>query len=1352
MKLKKLFSAFISLVMLVTCTGICAAAEEEDTYVVIIEGTYHYRLAVECLEFVNAERAEAGLEPLVIDEQLTAAAMQRAAECSVDFGHERPNGESCYTLDAKMNGENIAGGSSTAEGTYNQWFNSAGHHANYLSASYKSVGVGCFQMGKYYYWAEVFSYQEADVTPDRPDSVDGTATVEILEGLQDIGFNLRQTDDPVICVGDTKALVPGRENPGWDYAYAIIPASNFNWRSSDTSIATVDEQGIVTAVSVGDAVITAELKGSNEIISYEVNIRKDVADLELGTIDSAVYNGSEYKPAPVLHDGDKLLAEGTDYTLSYPASPVNAGNYNVTVTGMGNYSGSVNLPYTIDKCPVDPEILTFDLLDSYDYGDKYNASGELYTSAYDYIEDNTTLYYDGVQLARNQYYCNYNSKSGTNVKKFSFSFKGNYSGSVTFVNTFSYYVPDIPDQFCTGEPVEPEIRVYRSKSDYNNGEPSLVRDEDFTCEFENNTENGTANVTITVKGLYFGRLYKTFNISGTDISPVEISLSDTTFVYDGTEKIPEVTVTMDGSVLTEGEDYVLSIADNIEPGTATVTVTGIEPYYGKATAEFEIVKLDISNAEVTLDKTSFVYDGEEKLPEITVTYEGETLTEGVDYTVGFADNTEPGTATVTVTGIGSYEGEVQKTFEIVLLDITNADIGLSENAFVFDGTEKRPDVTVTFDGEELTEDEDYTLTYSDNTEAGTAKVTVTGIGSFTGTVEEEFEITLLDITAADVVLDETEFVYDATEKTPGVTVTIDGNELIKDVDYTVSYSNNKAAGKATVTITGINSYTGELTREFTITSISLEGAELILEERVFIYNGTAIIPNVTVKLGENVLTEGEDYSVSCSGNTEAGTAVLTVTGINGYSGVLSAEFTIEPLDISGGTLTLIAESLAFTGSEVTPDVSIQVGGKTLTKDVDYTVTYYDNIGIGNGRVVAEGIGSCLGRLEQTFSIEIGDITAAEVVLGATEFSYSGAAKAPSVAVYLNGVKLVKNTDYTVAYLDNINAGTARAVITGIGKYQGTIEKTYVIKGRSMSKTTVTLGAASFNYTGAAKAPSVAVKYGSTTLKKNTDYKVVYSDNVNAGTAKVTITGMGNYSGVIIKTYPIVPRDLTKCTVTLGATSFNFSGAAKAPSVAVKYGSATLKKNTDYTVVYSDNVNAGTATVTITGIGNYAGVLTRNYTIVARDFNKCTVTLGASSFNYSGAAKAPSVAVKYGSAALKKNVDYTVVYSDNVNAGTATVTITGIGNYSGVITKNYTIVGRDISKATVTLGAASFTYNGKAKCPSVSIKYGSTTLKKNVDYTVVYSDNVEVGTGKVTITGIGNYYGENIAEFAINPRA
>ena len=147
---------------------------------------------------------------------------------------------------------------------------------------------------------------------------------------------------------------------------------------------------------------------------------------------------------------------------------------------------------------------------------------------------------------------------------------------------------------------------------------------------------------------------------------------------------------------------------------------------------------------------------------------------------------------------------------------------------------------------------------------------------------------------------------------------------------------------------------------------------------------------------------------------------------------------------------------------------------------------------------------------------------------------------------------------------------------------------------SISKASVTLSTSTYAYDGKAKKPGVTVKLNGKTLKNGTDYTVSYLNNTKVGTAKVTITGKGNYTGSVSKTYSI-KNNFKKATVS-GISTKAFTGKNITQSITVKYNGKTLKKGTDYTVSYSNNKSIGTATVKIAGKGSYTGTITKTFKI------------------------------------------------------------------------------------------------------------------------------------------------------------
>ncbi|MDR3225481.1 MAG: hypothetical protein LBT52_04185 [Clostridiales Family XIII bacterium] len=176
-------------------------------------------------------------------------------------------------------------------------------------------------------------------------------------------------------------------------------------------------------------------------------------------------------------------------------------------------------------------------------------------------------------------------------------------------------------------------------------------------------------------------------------------------------------------------------------------------------------------------------------------------------------------------------------------------------------------------------------------------------------------------------------------------------------------------------------------------------------------------------------------------------------------------------------------------------------------------------------------------------VTLPDIAGAAVAAIANQ-TYDGTAKAPALTVTLLGKTLVAGKDYTAAYSSNVNVGKATVTLTGKGKYTGTKTASFNILAASTAitaPTAITVAKiADYIYTGKAITPGVKVTVGSKTLVKDTDYSVTYSGNINIGTATVTVTGKGNYSGTVKTTFKINPKKTAGFKLKAGKKAFTAS--------------------------------------------------------------------------------------------------------------------------------------------------------------------------------------------------------------------
>lgn len=271
----------------------------------------------------------------------------------------------------------------------------------------------------------------------------------------------------------------------------------------------------------------------------------------------------------------------------------------------------------------------------------------------------------------------------------------------------------------------------------------------------------------------------------------------------------------------EDNHEVLTTAQPFDAGTYKVTAScESESTIYTAEATFTVEPREIEAKDVAFDK-ELTYTGNELTQTVTVTVNGKTLTVGTDYTVSDLTGTEPGSYPVTVAGTGNYTGEVTKSFTISKAQISSAAITYDAGPYGYTGKEWKPEVTVSFNSATLTAGNDYTVSYENNINAGTAKIIITGIGDhFTGLTEKTFTINSAEISGCTFapIADVT---YNTKAHTPEVTVAISGRTLEADKDYTVSYASNVNAGTATVTVTGKGNFTGSANTTFTIAKADL---------------------------------------------------------------------------------------------------------------------------------------------------------------------------------------------------------------------------------------------------------------------------------------------------------------------------------------------------------------------------------------------------------------------------------------------------------------------------------------------------------------------------------------------------
>ncbi len=529
------------------------------------------------------------------------------------------------------------------------------------------------------------------------------------------------------------------------------------------------------------------------------------------------------------------------------------------------------------------------------------------------------------------------------------------------------------------------------------------------------------------------------------------------------------------------------------------------------------------------------------------------------------------------------------------------------------------------------------------------------------------------------------------------------------------------------------------------------------------------------------------------------------------------------------TISLDGYSFGYTGKNICPGVYVYDGGKLLSNNDDYYVSYHDNKNIGTGYVLIKFAGSYSGERRIDFEIhDVFPITLAKFSEPEDTFltydKYGNVIPARPSVECIEGyedyeLREGKNSGYTLEYFDNDTFGTGKVEIIGNGYFYGSIVYSFKINKRNLS----TLedmqcvftdydsnGNHEVVYNGYKHTPKLTISYlenpGDTNsravLTQGVDFKVSTNTKKTVGKAKVTVTGMGNFTGKKTVYYDIQKKNIEDTfskkmfekdgIVEVSIPDCKYNGKAQKPTVKVVLRRVdgtnyTMKKNKDYTVSYENNINLGTVNdsiaprAIITGKGNFCGVLRIPFNIIdSKIVKKNIATLkeeGALKVQlknscecyYSGYAVKPfdgfdGIVLQYVDSLhnlkLIRNTDYMVKYSKNTKVGAAYATIIGKGNFKGSFKINFNInpLNMDCVVALVSPYGGildkldyskTYEYTGKVIKPEVNVYYlpnheydKKILLKKNSVYTISYGTNKLPGTGTLTVTRKGkNFEGD-----------
>ena len=726
----------------------------------------------------------------------------------------------------------------------------------------------------------------------------------------------------------------------------------------------------------------------------------------------------------------------------------------------------------------------------------------------------------------------------------------------------------------------------------------------------------------------------------------------------------------------------------------------------------------------------------------------------------------------------------------------------------YTGTACKPEPVVRDGNTLLVLGKDYTLAYKNNVNVGTGLVTVKGKGNYTKTMTLEFSIIPKSLEDEDIELSVPDCKYTGKSCKPQPTIKWGKNTLKAGKDYTVSFRNNiekdeaDSAVRPTVTITGKGNYTGVVIENFHIYDTATSGFVVTAIEKQT-YTGLIVEPVVEVYASKSaqangeVLNAGVDYTVSYENNVKVGKGKAIITGLGQYGGSKTVTFVIQKKSLSTDQSDIVTDLdekvLTYTGSALQPEVTVLYGDQKLTEGTDYTVKYANNVNVSADSkkvptVTITGKGSFTGSRVLTFDIAQKELSLSDpnLTVAILDVQYTSKAVKPAVTVKDGSRVLKGGTDYTISYknnreISNADSGTAPTVIlNGKGNYSGRIEKTFRIYESGVASF-VTDPIAVQEYTGEEVQPKVAV-YESADARKNgeiltegEDYEFSYENNINAGAGKIIITGVGQYGGTRTVTFTIQKKNLNTDEVALelkdSETALVYTGKALTPEIHISWNDAELTEGADYTVKYSNNVNVATSDskkapmATITGKGNFTGSQTLTFAIEPKNLEDADIAVTAADAKYNkGKAVKPKVIVTDENTILKSGIHYTVTYTNNMEVNEAdadnapTAVITGKCNYTGELSQTFRIYEKSISSVTVDK-IPNQLYTGTTITPEITVYASKQDQKANrpltegVDYVVNYPENgnVKTGNGTVTITGLGEYGGTKTVKFRILPK-
>lgn len=752
------------------------------------------------------------------------------------------------------------------------------------------------------------------------------------------------------------------------------------------------------------------------------------------------------------------------------------------------------------------------------------------------------------------------------------------------------------------------------------------------------------------------------------------------------------------------------------------------------------------------------------------------------------------TAEWTGTGLYGYCSICDEEMDFGPVDVSTCLIYMDQEV-VYTGSYIRPQVFVyTVWGEQLTFNEDYTVSYSNNKNIGKAVVTVTGKGDCEGKCTTNFVIlppVVKNVKVASTTGTTVKITYDGVLPASHYDIYLDGVQVDSTSSryYTFTeltpgqaYEVNVVAAKSI----GDDYYQGDMSSTIVVRPTdSISNYSASLEYTAVGYDGATKEPNVTLKNGKGeLLVEGDDYVVSYDKNRNIGKASVTITGMGAYRGTISKTFTINPEKVENLEVVDMTSSSVTISFDPVPGATEYWIYRGDTRRAKITDTTYKTTGLSVGttykfyvKAVAEvGSTDYIGESSETVSAKP-TYTVDDYTFTVTNgpLTYTGKSVTPSVRLKSKAGKTLKlGTDYTIECKNNVNIGTATVTATGKGKYSETITTTFEIVPAKVTDLAVKVidgDTVEISYKASEKAQWYEIFANGTSVGVTTKTKININGMIPGKTYKITVSAGATVDGDDYQSEQCDSKSvkpvfkLSDCDIALENDKFVYTGKWIRPAVSVELDGVELIKDQDYTLKYRNNMNTGKAYVEVVGKNGFTGTVKKEFTInpvqitgvkvksTTEDSVKLTFKKSASIKYYEVYLDGVYRGKTTGSTYTLNNLDTGKVY-EVVMKGLKTVN--GEDYYGMESDPIYVWAGTSISGCYAKLEYTTAVYEGYALYPDVVVKTSSRssakTLVEGVDYFLEYSENDAPGKATVRIHGAwgSDYTGTLTKTFTIKP--